>query len=329
MADAQNRELSRSKLEGAKEKLNMGQQSEAWALLSKALDLDPKNEVAWEIAYGLLPKDDLAKRKAFLKKWLQHSPNSVKGKELQSQITASESMMNRRKAGASVYKMAETRGRQINVLLIAAIVVALVTIFLLVNSDRLGLGGASILLLLLLLRVLPDIIDRVTRKKARAEKRAIRGAKAEVRVAELLSQLPEGYEALHDIESQFGNIDHVLLTQTGAVFLLETKSHYGKIQFQENELRLNRKKLEKDFKNQALSNTYWLRDEIHKIIGTDVWITPILVFTNAFVPRSDPIKGVYVINAKFLTSTITRLSRRDKSNHEVWERRSEVVSRLS
>jgi hypothetical protein len=35
---------------------------------------------------------------------------------------------------------------------------------------------------------------------------------------------------------------------------------------------------------QALTNAYWLRDEVAQVVGLKPWIRPVIVFANAFAP---------------------------------------------
>ncbi len=83
----------------------------------------------------------------------------------------------------------------------------------------------------------------------------------------------------------------------------------------------------KDFIAQALKNTYWLRDEIRQTITVEVWITPVLVFTNASVERTTPIKGVTMVNRKYLLSLLNRPNAKLR-NLSVWENREKIISAL-
>jgi hypothetical protein len=187
---------------------------------------------------------------------------------------------------------------------IVALVIILAAGVLLQNASAIGLGGVAMLVLLVILRVVPDLADRRIGWTLRAERRAIRGAEAEEEVGRLLAELGEDYLVLNDVSSPYGNIDHVVFGKRSGPFLIETKSHRGRIEFDGDRLLINLKPPEKDFFAQSLRNTYWLRDELAKIIGLNPWVTPILVFTKAFVPRAKPIRRVHVVNKKYLLQTI-------------------------
>ncbi len=232
------------------------------------------------------------------------------------------------KAGKSTYQMAEKRGKQAIWIIVLGIGGLLVIYMLLSNSQVLGLGGGAILILLILLKILPDFVVRKANRKKKEERRAIRGARAEEKVESLVDDLGDGYLVLHDVESRYGNIDHLVISQQGGVFLIETKAHGGKVTAESGKLLVNGHDPEKDFINQCLRNTYWVRDQIEFITGIKPWVTPLLVFTNAFVRGKITIKGVRVLNKKYLLSTIQEVQSRDNLAKSVWSQREEIERRL-
>jgi hypothetical protein len=84
---------------------------------------------------------------------------------------------------------------------------------------------------------------------------------------------------------------------------------------------------EKDFIAQVLNNTYWLKEKICNNIDVEVWIAPVLVFTNAFVERISPIKGVTIINKKFLLNLLQK-SKGNAKNIPIWENREKIMNSL-
>ena len=93
-------------------------------------------------------------------------------------------------------------------------------------------------------------------------------------------------------------------------------------------LLVNGKLPEKDFIAQALRNSYWLRDEVSQFAGSKPWITPVLVFTNAFVSPTKPVKGVNILNKKYLLALLQRDNRPNAVNTHVWEQREEISKHL-
>lgn len=230
-----------------------------------------------------------------------------------------------KRAGQSTREMAAKRHK--NRIWYVILIFGVVLLILLVanNSKALGIGGMGFLGLIVLARVAMNIADTRTKKMIKEEKRAIRGAKGEEKIGSLLETLGEDYLVIHDIESPYGNIDHIVISKQSGVFLIETKAHGGRVTVNEGHLLVNGHDPEKDFIAQALNNTYWLRDKIHSIVSADVWVTPILVFTNAFVERTAPIKGVTIINKKLLLNLLQK-PKRNVKNLVIWENREKTIN---
>jgi hypothetical protein len=231
-------------------------------------------------------------------------------------------------AGKSTRKMAQNRRRTTNLTLVGVLILAIILALTIQNWQAIGLGGGTVLVLLVLLRVLPDLIDKPIKRRIKAERRADRGAAAEEVVGDLLAGLGEEFFVLNDILSPYGNIDHIVIGTNSGVFLLETKAHGGRVEILLDGLLVNGKPPEKDFVAQALKNTYWLRDQIEAETGFKPWITPVIVFTNAFVVAGKPIKGVYVVNKKFLTSLLDKPGRSTETLERLWNAREKIAGRV-
>lgn len=231
-------------------------------------------------------------------------------------------------AGKSTRKMAQDRRRTTNLILIGVLILTIILALTIQNWQALGLGGGAVLGLLILLRVLPDLIDKPIKHRIKEERRADRGAAAEEVVGDLLAGLGDDFFVLNDISSPYGNIDHIVIGKDRGVFLLETKAHGGKIEVTDDQLLVNGKLPEKNFIAQALKNAYWLRDEIEKVTGSKVWITPVVVFTNAFVQAGKPIKGVYTVNKKYLPNLLQRQARPGAGLAQLWDAKQELADQL-
>ena len=70
-------------------------------------------------------------------------------------------------------------------------------------------------------------------------------------------------------------------------------------------------------------------EKIGEVVGFKPWIISVIVFTNAFVEAHKPIKGVSVINKKFLRQFIQSKSKSSPQNLKVWEKRGEIEKLLS
>ncbi|HOD05816.1 MAG TPA: nuclease-related domain-containing protein [Anaerolineaceae bacterium] len=229
-------------------------------------------------------------------------------------------------AGKSARDMADKRRRTILWIALGLLIVTVIGFALIMKSKTLGLSGGVVIGILFLLSILPDLLDRPIRRKEKEVRRADRGAAGEEKIASILSTLGADFFILHDVPSPYGNIDHIVISRETGIFLLETKAHGGKVTLLPDGLLVNGKPPEKDFINQALKNTYWLRGVIEELTGVQPWINPLVVFTNAFVPSGQPIKNVQVINKRYL---IERLRRAGHGTPPiVWEQRQVIASRL-
>jgi ssDNA-binding Zn-finger/Zn-ribbon topoisomerase 1 len=209
------------------------------------------------------------------------------------------------------------------------IAVLLILYLLMSNSTSLGIGGIGVLLLIMAMRMIADQFDNYARRQEKAIRRADRGAKAEEEVGDLLYELDDDFIVVNDVESPYGNIDHVLLTQKGGIYLIETKSHHGTVTTFDGEILVNGDLPEKDFAAQALQNSYWLREEIERWFHVNPWVTPLVVFTNAFVKFGPKVKGVRAINHKFLLRTLRSGQSRSTLTAAVWENRDQIVRLLN
>jgi hypothetical protein len=200
------------------------------------------------------------------------------------------------RSGSSARGLANKRRQTLNILLLVVLVIGTIY-FLLLRS---GLGVVGMLVLIVVFKVVMDFLTGEITHQRRRERQALRGAKGEDRVADVLDDLPDDYVVFHDIDTGNGDIDHVLISPEGGVFLLETKAHGGRVSFDGDNILINEKPPERNFIGQVLRNAFWLKDDIKRQTGKEVWINSALVFANAFVERHPPIKGVLVINRTFL-----------------------------
>jgi len=231
-------------------------------------------------------------------------------------------------AGSSTRQMAEDRRRSLIRWGIVGLVAAVILVIILMNPDQFGLGGVGFLVLLVLLRMIPDVLNGYARKKKKEIRRAERGAAAEEKIGEMLDNLNEDYEVLHDLDSNYGNIDHLVISRYGGIFMLETKSHRGTITTTESEILLNGHSTEKDFVAQSLRNSFWVREQVEAVIGKQPWVTAVVVFTQAFVKAGQPVKGVRVTNKKYLLDILQKPAAPNPINALIWEKRERIIQRL-
>lgn len=335
-------------LEQAAAEMKLGHKNEAQRLLAQAVQQDPNNSSAW---YGLaIVLGDETKKKDCLKRVLALKPDHERARAMLAQLDAPAAVQEtvlplppaepkpvvpppaapkpiRKQAGASTRAMERNRWNDgLKIGLIGLVLAFIVVIIFLTNPHWIPAPVMGILFIVVL--ILPTLIDRLVGKKIKESRRAGRGAQAEEKIGELLAELGPDFEVLHDVECAYGNIDHLVIASNGAIFMIETKSHRGKVTVQDNVLLVNGRTPEKDFIAQSLRNSFWLRDQIEPFAGKKPWVTAVLVFTNGFVQVRGPVKGVIVTNKKYLLNTIQNAVRRAHALPGVWENRDEIASLL-
>ena len=143
-------------------------------------------------------------------------------------------------------------------------------------------------------------VEHHARQKVReTEKTWLAGGRAEERVGvELEKLLGHGFYLFHDVPlAGLGNVDHVVLGEKG-FYAVETKSHKGQVTAKGKDLLLNGHSPEKDFVKQAWRGCYRLREVL------DADVTPILLFTEAFVDGRLMVRGVRVLPLPWLVEEI-------------------------
>jgi hypothetical protein len=232
-------------------------------------------------------------------------------------------------AGKSTREMADRRRR--NGILVGLLVLGILIVLglFLLNAKAWGIGGTAILIILIAMRFLLDWLEGYDRRSRKREKQAIRGAKAEETVGSLLDTMGSDFFAIHDVSTPFGNIDHVVIGEHTGLFLIETKSHHGKVSVSGDQVLVNGKPPEKDFVKQILNNTYWLREKVTGLTNSRPWVTSVLVFTNAFVPVLPTIKGIQIINKRYLSKTISKDPKADERKAALWRARENIAAELS
>lgn len=231
-----------------------------------------------------------------------------------------------RAAGRTTRQMSRKRKTHAIVYAVAGLVGIAVLGIAIQNGSALGSG--VVLLGYGLLIVLPRVFEKDLDRRMKRVEDADRGAEGEEAVGRILECLGDDHLVLHDVPSPYGNIDHIVISQQQGVFLIETKAHRGKVDVISGRLLLNQRRPQKDFIAQTLKNTYWLRELIGQVIGEEPWVSALLVFTTAFVARASPVKGVRVLNRRFLLEALQDGSRAAPVNQRLWEGREELRARL-
>jgi hypothetical protein len=123
--------------------------------------------------------------------------------------------------------------------------------------------------------------------------------------------LPDDYIIFYDVNLfSRNNIDFVILGSCG-VLAIEVKSHKGRITFNDGKLLINGFEFKKgnpikQVKENALDLNYYLKEKIKK----DIFVTPILVFSNKYTSMRFGLKTInnaYIIQKYFLLKLIYSL----------------------
>jgi len=173
--------------------------------------------------------------------------------------------------------------------------------------------------------IAPRFLDNyaATKKKQR---RYEKGARGEETIVDLLSTLGPDFAVWHDVMTRYGNIDHIVLAKNGTLFMIETKANSGTVDASAGTLLLNGRHPPKDMIAQCLRNTYSLKETIEAAFGRTIWVQPILVFTNAFVHSGKPIKGVRIMNKKYLVENLRSFSTKAAQESWLWESRDNLIT---
>lgn len=228
-----------------------------------------------------------------------------------------------KKAGESTYKQA-LRFRKIGIISSSFLIIITILYLILHELSITVYRSSNITLPLMIVFLVISTLALIYLKKLadRWEKFG-QGAKAEELVGEILKNLSADYMVLNDIQLGYGNIDHFVIGKNGCMYMIETKSHKGKVTVENDQIRINNKRPEKDFLKQCLRNAYDVRDEIASILGVSLTVTPLLVFTAAFVPYKANIKNIFIMNKKTLLKFI--LSGKEQPNSsKIWEKRGMI-----
>lgn len=143
-----------------------------------------------------------------------------------------------------------------------------------------------------------------------AANRADQGAKAEEKVADILSVLePHGWQFEYGmrLDEGLGDADVICLSPQKKAYVIDVKSHKGTVIFQDHRLhrRMGRTiyPFKKDFLQLVMKQALQVREK-KKI----EFVTPLLVFTRAQIAVSHKkIRGVYVIGEDDLVAKLQEL----------------------
>lgn len=142
----------------------------------------------------------------------------------------------------------------------------------------LGGSGAALAIhaavVVLLIRMLVGVM--------RTMKVRMQGAGGELGVRMTLRGLDDRFRVLGSVViSNKGDMDFVVVGPTG-VWVIEVKSHKGRIRIENNRLLRDNRPFDKDFLRQVWGASYALKDVLKKGIARPLHIQPVVVFSSPY-----------------------------------------------
>ncbi len=131
----------------------------------------------------------------------------------------------------------------------------------------------------------------------------------------LTKLLVDGYLVLNDVPFPYGNLDHIVVRPDRTVFLIETKSHRGKVTWNGKQLLINGCPFSRNPLCQINRSIRWVRRMAKRLFGVNPWIVAVLVFPNARVLIRHSVKRVNVIGAENLLDFIRLYPQKPVRNH--------------
>jgi len=142
------------------------------------------------------------------------------------------------------------------------------------------LSAAMLLLLCLVWKLAFRRLDALNKERESWGK----GAAGEKSVAHTLSKFPDGFRVVNDVQTPFGNLDHVVIGPTG-VFVIETKNWRGIIGADgKGELTWNGKALKSAYVKKFVGRVMGTKEQVAVLAPrVDPYFQAVFVFTSAWV----------------------------------------------
>lgn len=110
----------------------------------------------------------------------------------------------------------------------------------------------------------------------------VQGAGGELGVKMTLRGLDDRFRILGSVViGNKGDMDFIVVGPTG-VWVIEVKSHKGRIRIENNRLLRDNRPFDKNFIRQVWGATYALKDELKKRISMNMHIQPVVVFSSPY-----------------------------------------------
>ncbi|MGL1904072.1 MAG: NERD domain-containing protein [Fibrobacterales bacterium] len=142
--------------------------------------------------------------------------------------------------------------------------------------------------------------DKKQRKKA-----AYVPPATESDVKDEFTKLPEEFTVYRNLLLEGEKIEYTIVGPNG-LFVAEIKDHNGSVSNDGNRLKLNNDKPPFDFTKDIWTHLYTLKEHLEGVLENSPYIRPILCFSAAYVKVRRPVKGLGIVNYKYIASHIQR-----------------------
>lgn len=208
--------------------------------------------------------------------------------------------------------------RQIIKNIVRAGVVAAVIVVSLALPMYKALGGSGAALAIH--AVFVGVLLRLLWKIIKDTQVRIQGAGGELGVRMTLRGLDDRFRVLGSVViGNKGDMDFVVVGPTG-VWVIEVKSHKGRIRIENNQLLRDNKPFDKNFLRQVWGATYALKDELKKRVHMNLQIQPVVVFSSPYAKLGielNKAEDAYVIGIDQLIRLVERQGVQQLSADEI------------
>jgi hypothetical protein len=133
---------------------------------------------------------------------------------------------------------------------------------------------------------LPFIWRQVSQFSDKLERDRInfrKGATGELQIASILERFPDDYRVIHDLKTDYGNIDHVIVGPSG-VYVIDTKNWRGVVAADGNgELLLNGHPIKKPEVRNLSRTIMNIKEKVKTLSGAVPYVQGVLAFPSARV----------------------------------------------
>jgi len=124
---------------------------------------------------------------------------------------------------------------------------------------------------------------------------------------------PAGYQILHDVVNDRGNVDHVLIGPSG-IYTIETKTHSKPakgpclVTYDGEKVKVNGYQPDRDPVAQAKAEAGWLSNLIESCTGKKIKVQPVVLYPGWFITATAGWHEVWVFNEISFVNTVAKFN---------------------